>query len=215
MKISFSNDIHYFPPRETCFIQYTCCTAHKMATYVSYLPMDLLRHLQITSCSGIVTHGILKTPLVEFLCKNSINRVFEDPAEFVECLRTRCAKPSFPIRYGGVSLSMGSSKTPLPEFLCTESSEIPLVEFLRTLCANNLVSYKARWSIAAHGTLKKIHYRSFYARDPQKLRWWNLCAPGLQKALFPIRHRRGSLRMGFSKTPRDRSFCTRDPQKPR
>ena len=62
-------------------------------------------------------------------------------------------KTSFPIRYGGVLLRTETSETPLPEFLRTGTSETLFLEFLQT-APENLVPYKAQWSIAAYGNLR-------------------------------------------------------------
>ena len=142
--------------------------------------MDLLRPLHLSSSSGIIAHGILRNSVImEFLRTRCARNIFPhkarrniavhgnqklhdwsfcagDPQKL--CYWSFCApgvpKTSFPIRHGGISLLMGTSKTPLLGFLHLGSSESPLLEFLRTRCTKNLVSYKAQWNITAHGNVK-------------------------------------------------------------
>ena len=89
-------------------------------------------NLKNSTTSGFSALGILR---------NSVSGVFAHPVRQKSC-------------YLQGMVEHGTSKTPLPEFLCTGSSETPILEFRRIRCTRNLVLYEARWSIAAHGILK-------------------------------------------------------------
>ena len=68
------------------------------------------------------------------------------------------------------------------------SSDTKFLEFLRTGCARNLVLYKARWSIAAHGNLKNS---TTGVSAHENLRYYipflEFCAPGAPKNLVPYK----------------------------
>ena len=88
------------------------------------------------STTGVSTHGNLR------------NSVFWVSAHGVR------QKTSFSIRHGGASLRTVTSKTPLPEVLRMGTSELRFWSICAPGAPENLVLYKTRWSIAAHGNLK-------------------------------------------------------------
>ena len=120
--------------------------------YIQVPLVDHLRPLHISTSSRIIAHGILR------------NSVLGVSAQGVR------QKTSFSIRYGGVSLRTGISKTPLPEFLRMGTS------------------FSIRHggvSLRTGREPQKLHYRSFCAWEPQKLRFWSFCAPSAPENLVP------------------------------
>ena len=150
---------------------------------------------------NIAAHGNLKSSGVSAQGKLR-NSVFGVSAHRVR------QKTSFSIRYGGVSLRTGTSETPYLE-ICARSAP------------ENLVLYKARWNIAAHGNLRNS------TTGVSAIRWsiaahgnlenattgvsahgnlrnsvFGVSAHGVrQKTSFSIRHGGASLYTGTSETP--------------